>query len=577
MPTTRFATWTAVLLGLAGAGMVPFGWRAVRLERDETAVRLREALVWGARRAVRAAEEPETPPEESWTLVEPSANPIDVTGDDGLLLAQAEYLERTQDDPAAAAAIFERLALRGDSAPATFLAAVRGGALAVRREEGSAASRFLDVAARAPADVADAGLPVPLLAAYHRAALDLREGRVETTAAFLAAAGEGRRVAAGDAVGPDDLIGSLRARAGDLAPPALLAAADRAERARRALRRTPVAGIVVVDGDVYRRVSNRLESRALASLLRADETPPGVDLRLAEVAGTAPDPERAVDFGPPLSGVRLEAMSTRSSGGTLLFFAAAFAVYVLGAFLAVSAIRRSERAARMQADFVAAVSHEMKTPIASVRAMAEMLSNGVADEPARARRYAERIEHEMRRLGASVRNVLDAARIERMEEIPLSKRPVEPARIVEESVAAVMPAFERRGLRVSLTARPLGREAALDEDALQGVIANLLDNAAKYSGTAREIEVDAGPAEDGVEYRVRVLDRGIGVSADERSRLFERFFRGAAAKRAAIPGVGLGLHVARSVARAHGGDLAFESRDGGGSAFVLRLPVGEAP
>jgi signal transduction histidine kinase len=109
------------------------------------------------------------------------------------------------------------------------------------------------------------------------------------------------------------------------------------------------------------------------------------------------------------------------------------------------------------------------------------------------------------------------------------------------------------------------------------VLANLLDNAAKYSGASREIRVEAGPADRGAAYRIAVLDRGIGVPPEERTKVFARFFRGEAARRAAIPGVGLGLHVAREVVRAHGGDLTVEGRDGGGSAFVVRLPAGDPP
>jgi signal transduction histidine kinase len=572
VPKGRFPVWTAVLLALAGVAIVPVGWRAARVERDETDLRVREALVGGARRAARAAESPDTPPEETWDLV-PSATPRpDALGDDLVLLQHADFLERGS-DPEAAERVYARLASRGDGAPATRVAALRAGAAAARRGDVATAQARLVEAEGAPADLADdAGLPVALLARYHRARLGIDRGEVADGAvgAFLETAGDGRRLAAGDGPGPDDLVLALAARAGDAAGPALRRAAERVRTGRRALAsRLPAA----VEGRLFRRSGATLEARPLASLVAADDAPPGVRFAVLPRGAAPPAGARTEDLPPPLDGLVLAATPTRSPRTAVLVFAAAFAVYLAGAGLAVAAIRRSERAARMQADFVAAVSHEMKTPIASVRAMAEMLSDGAAEDPERARVYAERIEREMRRLGASVRNVLDAARIERTEEVPLSRRPAEPLRVVEDAVAAVLPSLEGRGFRVVTTGRPLGRALALDPDALHGVLANLLDNAAKYSGEAREIAVEAGPSPAAGTYRIAVLDRGIGVPPEERPRLFRRFFRGAAAKRAAIPGVGLGLHVAREAVRAHGGDLVAEARDGGGSAFVVTLPL----
>ena len=215
---------------------------------------------------------------------------------------------------------------------------------------------------------------------------------------------------------------------------------------------------------------------------------------------------------------------------------AAWGIYLLGAGLAVAALRRSARAARMQADFVAAVSHEMRTPIASVQAMAEMLAEGRVPAPERAQAYAERIRAEMARLGATVRDVLDAARIERDTGPLVAPRPLEPSAVVTEVVEGARPGLIRRGFQVTLEATPARGPFPLDPEALAHVLNNLLDNASKYSGSSREVAVRARPVEQG--YRIEVLDRGPGVPPEERARIFERFVRGESARRDALPGVG---------------------------------------
>jgi signal transduction histidine kinase len=209
----------------------------------------------------------------------------------------------------------------------------------------------------------------------------------------------------------------------------------------------------------------------------------------------------------------------------------------------------------------------MKTPIASVQAMAEMLADGRVSGPTKPREYAERIQAEMARLGATVRDVLDAARIERDAGVVVRPRPVDPAATVRDAVEAARPGLERRGVRLDLEETPSPRPLPLDPDAVAHVVHNLLDNAAKFGGPEKAIEVRAGPVEGG--YRVEVLDRGPGVPVAERERVFERFTRGEDAKARAVPGVGLGLYVAKEIVEAHGGAIRVEDRDGGGARFVV--------
>ena len=213
----------------------------------------------------------------------------------------------------------------------------------------------------------------------------------------------------------------------------------------------------------------------------------------------------------------------------------------------------------------------MKTPIASVRAMAEMLQEH--GDPERTQRYAGRIETEMQRLGATVRNVLDAARIERGV-LPVRPESGDPAAVVAGTGEALRPDLERRGYALELEIQPAAVPVPVDAEALDGVLRNLVDNAVKFSPRERSIRIEATPEAGG--YRIAVLDRGRGLESGKHERLFARFYRGEAAREGAVPGVGLGLHIARQVIDAHGGRLSARNRLGGGAAFEIYLPAEDA-
>jgi signal transduction histidine kinase len=135
---------------------------------------------------------------------------------------------------------------------------------------------------------------------------------------------------------------------------------------------------------------------------------------------------------------------------------------------------------------------------------------------------------------------------------------------------AVRPMLEARGFDFQVEVAAARAPCDVDADAFASVLGNLVDNASKFAGDRREILLRAFPSRAG--FRVEVLDRGPGVPPAERERIFRRFYRGAGAARGALPGIGLGLHVARETMRAHGGSIHVEEREGGGAAFILELP-----
>jgi len=245
----------------------------------------------------------------------------------------------------------------------------------------------------------------------------------------------------------------------------------------------------------------------------------------------------------------------------------------IGSWLIVSDLNRQLTLARQKTDFVSNVSHELKTPLTSIRMFSELLAEERVTDPAKQRSYLNIITAETARLTRLVSNVLDFARLERGEK-KYNLRDCDFAGIVRETVETYRPHLENSGFSVacSLSATPLPVHA--DPDAVAQVLVNLLSNAEKYSSDRKEITVEAGRRDGPLPCaEVRVLDRGPGVPRNTEEKIFEMFYRAHDALSSGIQGSGLGLTLARQIARAHGGEVAYEPREGGGSCFMLRLPL----
>ena len=285
-----------------------------------------------------------------------------------------------------------------------------------------------------------------------------------------------------------------------------------------------------------------------------------------EIGEALPHWETAVYLADP----RKLARSVRSLQWTLaLLIAALVAAISAGGWSIVSNLRRELTLAGQKTDFVSSVSHELKTPLTSIRMFTELLAEGV-DEAKRAS-YLHIIAAEAARLTRLINNVLDFAALERGRKYRLDDCDVR--RVVREALEAYRPHLEGNGFSVetALPENPLPAKG--DEDALVQVVVNLLSNAEKYSAGKKEIRVEAARA--GAWIEVRVMDRGPGIPRGYETRIFEKFFRADDALNSGIQGSGLGLTLARQIARAHRGDLACSPRPGGGSCFTLRLPLPE--
>jgi signal transduction histidine kinase len=239
--------------------------------------------------------------------------------------------------------------------------------------------------------------------------------------------------------------------------------------------------------------------------------------------------------------------------------------------LALVASQRAQRLARERVEFVAGVSHELRTPLAVIRSAAENLADGVVDERTQVQRYGTLIAGEGRKLSGMVDQVLQFAGLEAGH--PLRAVPLPVADLVDAAVAAVDPVLAEHGVEVDRRLAP-GLPPVLGEhDAIVRALANLLSNAAKHGGPRGPVTVSVSAASPGDRVRIAVEDRGPGIPAHEQKRVFEPFFRGAAALASQVHGSGLGLSLVRRIAEQHGGEVELSSRVGHGSTFVLVLPA----
>jgi len=236
--------------------------------------------------------------------------------------------------------------------------------------------------------------------------------------------------------------------------------------------------------------------------------------------------------------------------------------------------QRARRLARQQIEFVAGVTHELNTPLAAIRSAGQNLADGVVAEPQQVKRYGALIEREGRRLTGMVGKALDLAGIQSGSKT-YRPEPVSAAEVVDEALADYRWMLEEKGVTVDKDLPPDMPAVMVDRAALRMVVQNLLDNAVKYAGRARWIGVRGRAGADGREVSLTVEDRGPGINIEDRTRLFEPFYRGREVAGGTTHGSGLGLSLARHAVEAHRGTLSVATGPGG-SAFTVRLPVAAA-
>jgi two-component system sensor histidine kinase SenX3 len=242
-----------------------------------------------------------------------------------------------------------------------------------------------------------------------------------------------------------------------------------------------------------------------------------------------------------------------------------------GVLVVVEDTSERRRLESVRRDFVANISHELKTPVGALALLAETLLD--EDDPVVTKRLAERLASEAFRVGNTIDDLLELSRLE--IDPGLATDRVTVAQFVREAADRVRPAAEQRAIDIEVH-EPSARLAVVgDRRQLVSAVTNLLDNAVKYSEAGSTVEVRART--DGRWVDVTVHDSGIGIPRRDLERIFERFYRVDRARSRDTGGTGLGLAIVRHVASNHRGEVRVESREGVGSTFTLRLPAGPGP
>ena len=265
----------------------------------------------------------------------------------------------------------------------------------------------------------------------------------------------------------------------------------------------------------------------------------------------------------------LAAANTGARQALLLVSLAAVGL-AAGFALTLRAGRASADLARMRADFMLAITHELKTPIASMRALTETLASGRATDPAMVKDYGRLAAHEATRLGRLIENLLAHARITDVTEA-YTFEPVGADVLIDDTLGDFSTQLEQRGFDVDVDIAADLPPVRIDLTAMRLALGNLVDNAMRYSGTSTLLQVHARAGGAGVV--IEVSDRGIGIPADEVQHVWTKFFRG---RGAATGGSGLGLAIAQRIVSDHGGTISVDSQAGAGTTVRITLPAQES-
>jgi two-component system, OmpR family, sensor histidine kinase SenX3 len=233
---------------------------------------------------------------------------------------------------------------------------------------------------------------------------------------------------------------------------------------------------------------------------------------------------------------------------------------------------QAARVDEVRRDFVANVSHELKTPVGALSLLAEAVE-GAADDPEAVQRFAARMRHEAARLTAMVNDLIELSRLQG-DDLADHAGPVAVDAVVADAVDFVRTRAHARSIELRATGKR-GLVVHGDQSQLTTALRNLLDNAVSYSPERTRVVVDVRAVRGQVE--ISVADQGIGISEVDQARIFERFYRVDPARSRATGGTGLGLAIVRHVCVNHGGEVTVWSTEGAGSTFTLRLPVDAGP
>ena len=245
-------------------------------------------------------------------------------------------------------------------------------------------------------------------------------------------------------------------------------------------------------------------------------------------------------------------------------------ILVFGLILTIRAVSRELELARMKSDFVSTISHEFKSPLTSIRQLAEMLHAGRVPSEERRRQYYDVLLEQSERLSLLTENILNLARIEEgRKEFVFERTDLSP--FLRQIVSSIQDRVRHEGFSIELDIKNDLPMIMVDRVALAQAVTNLIDNAAKYSGESKRVIV--GASSEGASLHIAVKDFGIGIRREDLDKVFERFFRGGDELTRTVKGSGLGLTLVKEIVEAHHGKVYADSEPGKGSTFVIKLPL----
>lgn len=335
---------------------------------------------------------------------------------------------------------------------------------------------------------------------------------------------------------------------------------------------TPASGFLMVI----------VEAQPLFSSLRTGyDLPKDIPSGFRIVTGPAAD---GLSLNPGLQGLSLVFESTApdlssrpwSTQRSFYFLALVLVlgITLFGAYLLWRDVRREVGMAELRSQFVASVSHELKTPLTAIRMFAETLRLGRSKDAAAQLEYLDTIINESERLTRLLNNVLDFSKIERGKRI-YHPAPASLPGIIRAAARAMEYPLKQRGFELRVEVDEGLPEIRIDRDAIEQAVLNLLSNAMKYSGESRTVGLNV--RQEGHCALIQVTDKGIGIDPKDQARIFEKFYRVPTRENQSLPGTGLGLALVAHIAKAHGGSVGVESAPGEGSTFTLLLPLENKP
>lgn len=268
----------------------------------------------------------------------------------------------------------------------------------------------------------------------------------------------------------------------------------------------------------------------------------------------------------------LDAFLTSRRGVYFYMFLLIAGILAFGLILTVRSISHELELAKMKSDFVSTISHEFKSPLTSLRQIAEMLQSGRVPSEERRQQYYDVLLEQSERLSLLTDNILNLAKIEEgRKEFAFEKTDI--GALLHELVSSIQDRVRHEGFHIELKIEDGLPVIFADRAAITQAVANLIDNAIKYSGESKRVIVSS--FREGPNLIIAVKDFGIGIKSDEVDKVFERFYRGGDELTRTVKGSGLGLTLVREIVEAHQGKVDVESELGKGSLFSIRLPLSQ--